>query len=561
MHKQSRNQHRYGWLVIGLLLCVVAIRLPFAWIPYQSGDEGNYLCHGMAIAEDGAVYGTDFIDGRGPLGFFFYAFCIALFGYDTTLWIHLVAVVWHAGITLFVVLIGRQLFGARTSLYAGLFYSVFSFANNLTDNLCLNVEQLALLPLLLSLWIFFSCYSKGQNDNMISRSLSKGTLLRFLLCGILLGITFSIRQPMAIVLPMFCGLQFLSNNSGNNHLHFSLNKWWAACIICLGFLVGLVLGYFHPIITGQLKNAIYCSIIHGFTHPVITWLGRLRNFCGRYLIFIFYQPLLWVGILFVFAKCGQMLRQQGLLFLFNPLAITAFMFFLQAFGILVMGRIAMHSFFALFPLSALLLAVGFSNLWFPRGCEKSLVLIKWFILAVGCAVPLGHFLLFPVGAIMGEYSIREYWTESLNKNMNVFRAANYIKDNTSSDTRIFCLSCSHANRRFYFMAQRLPATEPYDGDFHKPSRLKQMLDQMGGDTMLVLFSPSLFGLETVGDKDIKQFLGDHGYFCTKRFENQEHTRFFYCKRLEQESEWVEIWQLLPEDKQTKTKEDIANGNE
>lgn len=535
--KNSCSKSTYHRFLFALLLFIIIVRLPFAWIAYQAGDIGTFLLHGMSIAKDGAVYGTDFYNGRGPGGFYLYAVLLKLFGYKSTLWINLVGVLWHTILTLLVVLIAKKLWDKRVALYAGLFYSVFSFAHILTDSLPFNVEPMALLPLLVSIYFFVSGYEKDHIGNLVI-TFGKLTIIKFFFSGLFLGLTFSIRQSMAVVLLFICILQFLQTKKDDSLKTIIMPGLGRILVIFLGFLLGSAIGYVHPIVSGRLYGALYCSVIYGFKFPVVSWSSRFISFIGRFLIFVLYQPLLWVGVLLILIKHTRMvLISRGHSF-FNPAVFILMIFLFECLGLFVMGRVVGHCFFALFPFAALILANEFAETWFFSSVQLGL---KKLVLSIGCVVPIAHFLLFPAGVIVRGFTISDYLVEMLDENTAAFRAAQYIKDNTDLDSRIYCLTKTHANDRFYFMTQRLPATVPLDVDFRMD--VGEFLEKAGHNALIVVFSASLGGIQEIEGQDIRSFLIDRDYKLAEHFEDKKNTKFYYGKTFERRPEWIEIWKI------------------
>jgi len=540
MYRDCCAKSNYTRSLLVLLLLTIAIRLPFAWIPYQAGDIGTFLLHGMSIVKNGAVYGSDFYNGRAPGGFYIYASLLKLFGCETTFWINLLGAFWHATLTLLVVCIAKRLWNRRVALYAGFLYSIFSFAHMLTDSLALNVETMALLPLLISVYFFLWCHESKQ-DGSLRLLPGKLALVKLLVSGLFLGLTFSIRQSMAAALPVFCIVQFMTAQRDNYESSFFLRGLGRTLFMVFAFAIGLSVCYIHPLITGKLYPAIYCSVIFGFQHPVVSWPTRFVSFCSRYLVFVLYQPLLWVGVSLAFMRSVRDVHAMKVRSLLDPAVFMWAVFLVNAFGVFVMGRVAGHCFFALFPFAVLILAHEFSAYWFPSRIEVDRLWIRWLLLFVGCVVPLVHFLLFPAGVIVKGYTISDYLAEMLDENTAPFCAAQYIKDNTSLENRIYCLTGSHANDRFYFMAQRLPATVPLEVDFRMD--VEEYLKKAGADALIVTFSPSLGGIQEVGGQDVRSFLIEHDYNLLRRFDGQEHTKFYYGKTFERRPEWVEIWHM------------------
>jgi 4-amino-4-deoxy-L-arabinose transferase-like glycosyltransferase len=527
------------WKLAFICIAVLLLRLPFSFVPFQHPDEGTFLSYGMSIVESRAVYGTDFMILRGPGGYYIYAILISLFG-ESVFIMHLFGIFWHITITLLVFFIGCKLFNERIAILGSFFYSIFSFSMTLPDAIFLNIEVLALLPLLASFLCFINSINL-TNINNIKVNTPFSSILYKLLSGVFLGLTFSICQTMAVIMPFLLIYPMLKiSKFHDSKSKFDIQK---SIIIILGFLIGLVVGYAQPLLSGEIENAIYASVLHGFFYPPTPWLSRFISLITRFLIFTLYQPLLWITTLWIIVCIGGTWKTRQTNKYAHPKIILIFVFLLETLGILVKGRTAAHGFFALLPFASLLLSYEYLTKWFP---EKGAIYknhLSRLIIIIGCIVPVLHFIFFPAGAIMKEYSILEYIKEARNTNTPLHKAAEFISTYTSKEDRIFCLTDAFSFDRFYFMSKRLPATAPLSIDFYDVYSTEDALENLREFKRLIVIlpSPSLGG--KMESNIWQNKLLDMGYSLIQKFEWQEHTRFYSGKRLNISDEWIEVYSL------------------
>ncbi|HEX8923170.1 MAG TPA: glycosyltransferase family 39 protein [Patescibacteria group bacterium] len=216
--KRVLSQNWFLFVVIALFLL---LRLPSLFEPYWYGDEGIYLTLGNAIRKGLTLY-TQIHDNKPPSLYYLAAFGQTVFGFRLLLMFFMAPSVY-----LFYKL-SRHLLSPPASRFSTLIFVILSSIPLIEGNIA-NAEVFMLLPTLLGIYLFY----KQQN------------LKTALAAGLLLGLAFSIKVPVAVEMAFLC--------------------FW---LICLHF--DFKWSYFSK----KLKNnvALIVVLAAAFSVPVLLWL-------------------------------------------------------------------------------------------------------------------------------------------------------------------------------------------------------------------------------------------------------------------------------------------------
>ena len=224
------NQQRTIAAVVALIVIGAFLRIPtFSELSCNPDLAGiRYSAEGLL---DGFLPYVDSVESKPPGAYFLVAFFFALFGRSFLL-LYILAIFWHAGVTVVLYLAGKQLSDQDTGLFAALFYTFFSTLP-LMDGLCPNYETWAILPLVLSL--LFGIKALKQKELRAS-----------LASGIWASIAFQIK--LQTVFPSLCVAAIIAG------LIFSDRLYGAKSIISwsTGWLTGLVPITLYYLVQGKL---------------------------------------------------------------------------------------------------------------------------------------------------------------------------------------------------------------------------------------------------------------------------------------------------------------------
>src|SRR5205823_8474475 len=224
--KQGDSLQRFQWVVLGVVLLTIAIRLPSLLHPQPIDSEAMYSVVANEIIDGGRPY-LDAVERKPPLLFWTYAAVFKVAGKFNWTALHVVALVWSLCAMAGLYVIGRELFDRSTGLIAALFYSVFqSWA--VWKNLTFDAEMLMNLPIIWAWAIALRRSSSRLRPELFP-------------AGALLGTAFLLKQPAAIAaVPL--GIYLLLPSYRASRGLTRTNSIIQAAILTAGFLaaVGLV---------------------------------------------------------------------------------------------------------------------------------------------------------------------------------------------------------------------------------------------------------------------------------------------------------------------------------
>src|SRR5213596_247225 len=181
--KQDHNLRQFQWVVLGVVLLTIAIRLPSLLHPRPIDSETMYSVVANEIVDGGRPY-LDAVERKPPLLFWTYAAVFKIAGKYNWKALHIFALVWTLCAMAGLYVLGRELFDRNTGLIAALLYSVYQPWWS-WKNLSLDSEMLMNLPIICAWAIAF-----GRGSSRLRPELFPA--------GALLGVAFLLKQPAAI---------------------------------------------------------------------------------------------------------------------------------------------------------------------------------------------------------------------------------------------------------------------------------------------------------------------------------------------------------------------------
>src|SRR5436305_14503227 len=157
--KQGDSLQRFQWVVLGVVLLTIAIRLPSLLHPQPIDSEAMYSVVANEIVDGGRPY-VDAVERKPPLLFWTYAAVFKVAGKFNWKALHMVALVWTLCAMAGLYVIGRDLFDRNTGLIAARCYSVFQ-AWSTWKTLAFDAEILMNLPIICA-WASESCRSPSR---------------------------------------------------------------------------------------------------------------------------------------------------------------------------------------------------------------------------------------------------------------------------------------------------------------------------------------------------------------------------------------------------------------
>src|SRR5204863_5785992 len=177
--KQGDSLQRFQWVVLGVVLLTIAIRLPSLLHPRPIDSEAMYSVVANEIVDGGRPY-LDAVERKPPVLFWTYAAVFKIAGKYNWKALHIFALVWTLCAMAGLYVLGRELFDRNTGFIAALLYSVFQPWWS-WKNLSFDSEMLMNLPIICGWGIAF-----GRGSSRVRPEL--------FVAGALLGLAFLLKQ-------------------------------------------------------------------------------------------------------------------------------------------------------------------------------------------------------------------------------------------------------------------------------------------------------------------------------------------------------------------------------
>lgn len=389
------------------------LRLPSLFEPYWYGDEGIYLTLGQAIRH-GVLLFKQIHDNKPPTLYYLAALAHTVFGFRLLLFLVMIPTVY------FFYRLAKNFLSLRLAKYSTLLFLIITSIPLFEGNIA-NAEVFMLLPTILAFLIFLN-YQKSS--------------FSFLFSGLLLGLAFTIKVPVAIEFAFLCLWLLIFQKSKIKNLF----------IFSLSFLTPIIIYLIYFAAKGALQPFLFAALLQNFGYLSSWSTGSQQSsvasggLFGRGIILL----ILWLFsfLLFHFKKISK-----------NILFLSAW-FFAALFGALLSGRPYPHYLIQVLPPLCLLIFFFLkSRLW----------IIFVFILFIGSLFRY-KFYFYPVfpyylnfySYVLGKKNIdsyRQYFGYDMPQN---YLLASKIKSLISPSDKIYVWG----DQSFLFpLSDRLPATK------------------------------------------------------------------------------------------------------
>lgn len=394
------------------------LRFPSLFEPYWYGDEGIYLALGQAIRH-GLLLFKQIHDNKPPTLYYLAALARTVFGFRLLLFLVMIPTIYFFYRLSQIFLKSKILSQVSTLLFL-ILTSIPFFEGNIA-----NAEVFMLLPTILAFYLF---YKYSQFSGLPAKALASA--------GLLLGLAFTIKVPVAIEFAFLCLWILIFQKSKIKNLF----------IFILSFLAPITLYLIYFTFKGALQPFLFAALLQNFGY-LSSWStgsqqasvasGGLLN---RGIILL----TLWVisFFLFYFKKISK-----------NILFLSAW-FFAALFGALLSGRPYPHYLIQVLPPLCLLLFFFFkSKLWV-------LFIFSFFIISIFrykfYFYPVFSYYLNFYSYAIGKKNIdnyRSYFGYDMPQN---YLLASKIKSLTSTSDRIYVWG----DQSYLFpLSDRLPSTK------------------------------------------------------------------------------------------------------
>lgn len=221
-----------------LAIVFIFLRLPSLFEPYWYGDEGIYLTIGQALNQGVALYGR-IHDNKPPSLYYLAALGQTVFGFRFLLLLWMIP-------TIFVFYKFCSLFfkSNLTKILTLLFTIITSIP--LIEGHIANAEIFMLLPTILAVYLVLHKPVTGY---------------RLLITGLLFGLAFTIKVPVAIEFGLICLWLIYQNLFINKMKSIPLKK---IIILTFGFLLPITLYFLYSAYQGFATNFLYSALLQNF---------------------------------------------------------------------------------------------------------------------------------------------------------------------------------------------------------------------------------------------------------------------------------------------------------
>lgn len=389
------------------------LRLPSLFEPYWYGDEGIYLTLGQGIRHGLLLY-QQIHDNKPPTLYYLAALAQNVFTFRLILALLMVPTIY------FFSRLAKKFLSPRMAYYAVLFFLILS-SIPLIEGTIANAEVFMLLPTILAVLIFLN-YQKSN--------------LSFLFSGLLLGLAFTIKVPVAAEFAfLFLWL-----------LIFSQQKIKKAIIFSLSFAFPIFLYALYFYFKGAIVPFLSAALLQNFAY-LSSWATGTQQAPLSSGGLVWRLLILLIALFTFFVAYRQKYLNKNAFFLLS-------WFSAALFGALLSGRPYPHYLIQILPPLSILIFSIFS------GKKITLITLCLFVYS------LFHykFYFYPVFSYyqnfyayafnrktLSEY--RAYFSPDMN---DIYSLADKIKSLTSASDKIFIWG----DQSFiYPLADRLPSTK------------------------------------------------------------------------------------------------------
>lgn len=412
-------EKKYRFVLIASLLFLL-LRLPSLFEPYWYGDEGIYLVLGQALRK-GLVLYRQIHDNKPPSLYYLAAVAQTVFGFRFILAIFMgiSVVVFHQ--------LSTKLFSLKFAKISTILFIVLTSIPLIEGNIA-NAEIFMVLPTLAGIYYFF--YSKST--------------LHYLVSGLLLGLAFTFKVPVAVEFALLCAW-ILAFNLDRKKIKFIALSWTA---LVVGFTLPIILFFALSIYQRAGNEFLFSALLQNFGY-LSSWStgshsgsATSSGLINRAVI----MAVSWLVFYFLYLKKHI---SQSILFVFTWFCATVF-------GALLSTRPYPHYLIQVAPPLILILALLFSSLATAKQRIISLILLA----GLGFYLVSYKFYYYPVVSYyknfythifsLNSVEYRNYFGSRVD---DTYKIAQYIKNTTSPEDNVFIWG---DEPYIYALADRLP---------------------------------------------------------------------------------------------------------
>ena len=416
---------------IGLLLVFLFLRVPSLFEPYWYGDEGIYLVLGQAIRK-GLVLYTQIHDNKPPSLYYLAAFSQTVFGFRLLLMVFILPTVY------FFYRLSQKFLSIKVSKVATFIFLILTSIPLLEGNIA-NAEVFMLLPTIIGILLLIK---------------SKPGLKKIIISGLLLGLAFTIKIPVAIEFVFLCLWLFIDDLTSFKKAFINIKNIF---IFAIAFLLPIIIWGIYFYFKGAFKPFLIASLLQNFGY-ISSWSTGTQTSSptsGGIIFRFVFLLIAWVLIYLLKTKKVISSNFSFLLFWFSA----------TIFGALLSGRPYPHYLIQVLSPLTLIIVQIFNN---KDKKNQFLSLFSFFFFAF--ILFKFKFYFYPVikyynnfySYSLGKKSITDYQNSFSSQVSNIYKISDFIKSNTNSNDKIFVWG---DEPYIYALSGRLP-TSKYTVAYH-----------------------------------------------------------------------------------------------
>ena len=419
-----KNLIRYRYWII-LFLVFIILRIPSLFEPYWYGDEGIYLTLGQAIRKGITLY-SHIHDNKPPTLYYLAAISQTVFGFRLLLLIFMIPTIYFFNrLSLFFL-------SPKASKIATFIFMVLTSIPLIEGNIA-NAEVFMLLPTILAIYIIFPIHK---------------SYIKYFIAGLLLGLAFTIKIPVAIEFAFLCLWLLINGLSPFKKLFSNIKN---IIIFSFAFLIPITIWAIYYYIQGAFNPFLFASLFQNFGY-ISSWsTGTQTASASSGGIIIRFVFLLIAWVLIFLLKIKKLISSK--------FSFLLFWFFATIFGALLSGRPYPHYLIQVLP-PLVLIIIHLFNFKDKKNQFLSLISILFFVLIIFKF----KFYFYPVfkyysnfySYVLDKKSVSDYKNYFGYQVGNIYKISEFIKNNTNSNDKIFIWG---DEPYVYALSNRLPSSK------------------------------------------------------------------------------------------------------
>ncbi|HPT66032.1 MAG TPA: hypothetical protein PK257_01835 [Candidatus Woesebacteria bacterium] len=419
---KTLTKFRY-WIV--LFLVFLFLRIPSLFEPYWYGDEGIYLVLGQAIRK-GVVLYSQIHDNKPPSLYYLAAFSQTVFGFRLLLMVFMIPTIY------FFYRLSQKFFSIKVSKIATFIFLILTSIPLFEGNIA-NAEVFMLLPTIIGILLLIK---------------PKPRFNKIIISGLLLGLAFTIKIPVAIEFAFLCVWIFIDDLTSLKKVFLNIKN---IIFFAVAFLIPIILWGVYFYIKNAFKPFLVASLLQNFGY-ISSWsTGTQTSSPASGGIIIRFVILLIAWVLIYLLKTKKIISSN--------FSFLLFWFSATIFGVLLSGRPYPHYLIQALPPLVLIIVQVFN----PKDKKNQLLsLFSLFFFAL--VIFKFKFYFYPVfkyynnfySYYLGKKSTVDYQNSFGPQVSNVYKISDFIKSNTDPKDKIFIWG---DEPYIYALSKRLPSSK------------------------------------------------------------------------------------------------------